>query len=64
MKKHKFLLFDVHDYGQRTPPEQTRSILASQPQIAYALIALMVKINAVDVQVLQVGSALVVIFFS
>ncbi|EGN93546.1 hypothetical protein SERLA73DRAFT_156149 [Serpula lacrymans var. lacrymans S7.3] len=38
---------------KKTTPEQARAILSSQPQIAYALIALMVKINAVDVQVLQ-----------
>ena len=39
---------------QKTTPQQARSILTSTPQIAYALVALMVKMNAVDVQVLQV----------
>lgn len=39
---------------QKTTPQQARSILASTPQIAYALVALMVKMNAIDVQVLQV----------
>ncbi|KAI6098921.1 hypothetical protein EV401DRAFT_2061938 [Pisolithus croceorrhizus] len=38
---------------KNTTPDQARSILASTPQIAYALITLMVKMNAVDVQVLQ-----------
>ncbi|KAL4068824.1 hypothetical protein V8B97DRAFT_752844 [Scleroderma yunnanense] len=40
---------------KKTTPEQARAILASTPQIAYALITLMVKMNAVDVQVLQVA---------
>ncbi|KIM64139.1 hypothetical protein SCLCIDRAFT_1213549 [Scleroderma citrinum Foug A] len=38
---------------KKTTPDQSRAILASTPQIAYALITLMVKMNAVDVQVLQ-----------
>ncbi|KIK97724.1 hypothetical protein PAXRUDRAFT_824646 [Paxillus rubicundulus Ve08.2h10] len=38
---------------KKTTPDQARAILTSTPQIAYALIALMVKMNAVDVQVLQ-----------
>ncbi|KAI5998286.1 hypothetical protein EDD15DRAFT_2508994 [Pisolithus albus] len=38
---------------KNTTSDQARSILASTPQIAYALITLMVKMNAVDVQVLQ-----------
>ncbi|KAJ8586137.1 hypothetical protein M405DRAFT_853433 [Rhizopogon salebrosus TDB-379] len=38
---------------KKTTPDQARAILASTPQIAYALIGLMVKMNAVDVQVLQ-----------
>lgn len=38
---------------KKTTPEQARAILASTPQIAYALIGLMVKMNAVDVQVVQ-----------
>lgn len=39
---------------QKTTPQQARSILTSTPQIAYALVGLMVKMNAIDVQVLQV----------
>jgi len=38
---------------KKTTPDQARTVLAGQPQISYALIALMVKINAVDVDVLQ-----------
>ncbi|KAI6135960.1 hypothetical protein F5141DRAFT_1208322 [Pisolithus sp. B1] len=38
---------------KNTTPDQARSILASAPQIAYALITLIIKMNAVDVQVLQ-----------
>ncbi|EIW87390.1 hypothetical protein CONPUDRAFT_161934 [Coniophora puteana RWD-64-598 SS2] len=38
---------------KKTTPEQARTILSSTPQIAYALVALMVKMNAVDVQVLH-----------
>ncbi|KAF8435820.1 hypothetical protein L210DRAFT_851387 [Boletus edulis BED1] len=38
---------------KKTTPQQARSILTSTPQIAYALVALMVKMNAIDVQVLQ-----------
>ncbi|KAI6159297.1 hypothetical protein EDD17DRAFT_910244 [Pisolithus thermaeus] len=38
---------------KNTTPDQARSILASTPQIAYALITLIIKMNAVDVQVLQ-----------
>jgi cleavage stimulation factor subunit 2 len=40
--------------SQRTTPDQARTVLAGQPQISYALIALMVKMNAVNVDVLQV----------
>jgi cleavage stimulation factor subunit 2 len=39
---------------QRTTPDQARTVLTGQPQISYALIALMVKMNAVNVDVLQV----------
>ncbi|KAK7686604.1 hypothetical protein QCA50_010204 [Cerrena zonata] len=38
---------------KRTTPEQARAILNAQPQIAYALIAMMVNINAIDVEVVQ-----------
>ncbi|KIM82179.1 hypothetical protein PILCRDRAFT_820549 [Piloderma croceum F 1598] len=38
---------------KRTTPDQARTVLAGQPQISYALIALMVKMNAVNVDVLQ-----------
>ncbi|KAI6124298.1 hypothetical protein EV401DRAFT_1943561, partial [Pisolithus croceorrhizus] len=41
---------------KNTTPDQARSILASTPQIAYALITLIIKMNAVDVQVLQENS--------
>lgn len=44
----------VRSAQQKTTPQQARSILTSTPQIAYALVALMVKMNAIDVQVLQV----------
>ena len=39
--------------SQKTTPDQTRSILTAQPHVAYALITLMLNINAVDVDVLQ-----------
>ncbi|KAI0323050.1 hypothetical protein OF83DRAFT_1167075 [Amylostereum chailletii] len=38
---------------KKTTPDQARSILNSQPQIAYGLITLMVKMNAINVDVLQ-----------
>ncbi|KAH7914548.1 hypothetical protein BJ138DRAFT_1123440 [Hygrophoropsis aurantiaca] len=38
---------------KKTTPAEARAILTSTPQIAYALVALMVKMNAMDVQVLQ-----------
>ncbi|KAH7886448.1 hypothetical protein F5I97DRAFT_1809457, partial [Phlebopus sp. FC_14] len=38
---------------KKTTPDQARAILSSTPQIAYALMSLMVKMNAIDVQVLQ-----------
>ncbi|KAF7981396.1 hypothetical protein HWV62_33895 [Athelia sp. TMB] len=37
----------------KTTPDAARSVLGGQPHVAYALIALMVKMNAVDVGVLQ-----------
>ena len=40
---------------QKTTPEQARTVLQGQPQISYSLIALMVRINAVNVDVLQVS---------
>jgi cleavage stimulation factor subunit 2 len=39
---------------QKTKPEEARAILNGQPQIAYALIQLMVKMNAIDVEVMTV----------
>ncbi|TDL20910.1 hypothetical protein BD410DRAFT_821672 [Rickenella mellea] len=38
---------------QKTTPEQARSILSAQPQIAYALMTLMIKLNVVNLEVLQ-----------
>ncbi|KAH8094619.1 hypothetical protein BXZ70DRAFT_946876 [Cristinia sonorae] len=38
---------------KRTMPEQARAILNSQPQIAYALMAVMVNLNAINVEVVQ-----------
>ncbi|KAI0067982.1 hypothetical protein BV25DRAFT_1818333 [Artomyces pyxidatus] len=38
---------------KRAPPDQARSILNSQPQIAYSLITLMVKMNAINIEVLE-----------
>ncbi|KII93081.1 hypothetical protein PLICRDRAFT_35253 [Plicaturopsis crispa FD-325 SS-3] len=38
---------------KRSSPGDARTILNSQPQISYALIALMVKMNAIDVEVVQ-----------
>ncbi|KAI0815355.1 hypothetical protein BC629DRAFT_1471175, partial [Irpex lacteus] len=38
---------------RKTTPEQARAILNAQPQIAYALMAVMVNINAVKVDVIQ-----------
>jgi cleavage stimulation factor subunit 2 len=45
---------------KKTRPDSARAILNAQPQIAYALITLMVNVNAVDVDVLQVRSPLLV----
>ena len=39
---------------QKTTPEQARVILNAQPQIAYALMALMVNLNAINMEVTQV----------
>ncbi|KAG6864252.1 hypothetical protein C0991_011073 [Blastosporella zonata] len=39
--------------SQKTTPEAARSILNGQPQIAYALMTLMVKMNAVNFEVFQ-----------
>lgn len=38
-----------------TTPDQARGILSAQPQIAYALMTLMVKLNVVNLEVLQVA---------
>ena len=40
--------------SQRTTPDQAKAILNSQPQIAYALVALMVKIGIIDIPIFQV----------
>lgn len=39
---------------QRTTPNEAKTILNSQPQIAYALMAMMVNINAVKTEIVQV----------
>jgi cleavage stimulation factor subunit 2 len=41
--------------SQRTTPDQAKAILNSQPQIAYALVALMVKIGIIDIPIFQVS---------
>lgn len=46
----------IHNGLQKTKPEEARSILNQQPQISYALIALMVKLNAINVEVMTVRS--------
>jgi len=38
---------------KRTTPDQAKAILNSQPQIAYALVALMVKIGIIDIPIFQ-----------
>ncbi|TFK56834.1 hypothetical protein OE88DRAFT_1730276 [Heliocybe sulcata] len=38
---------------RRTTPEQARQILNAQPQLSYLLIQLMVKMNAINLEVLQ-----------
>lgn len=40
--------------NQKSTPDAARQILNSQPQIAYALITLMVTMNAVNFEVFQV----------
>jgi hypothetical protein len=40
--------------AQKAPQDSARAILNGQPQIAYALITLMVKMGAVDLKVLAV----------
>jgi hypothetical protein len=42
-------------WPQRTTPDQAKAILISQPQIAYALVALMVKIGIIDIPIFQVS---------
>jgi hypothetical protein len=44
-------------YFQKTTPEAARTILNNQPAIAYALMTLMVSMNAVNIEVFQVGSS-------
>ncbi|KAI0307628.1 hypothetical protein B0F90DRAFT_1807080 [Multifurca ochricompacta] len=39
---------------KKTTPDQAKAILHSQPQIAYALVALMVKIGVIDIPIFQV----------
>ena len=43
--------------AQKTTPEQAKAILNAQPQIAYALMSVMVNLNAVNVEVIQVRDA-------
>jgi len=38
---------------KRTTPDQAKAILNSQPQIAYALVVLMVKIGIIDIPIFQ-----------
>ncbi|EIM92403.1 uncharacterized protein STEHIDRAFT_164689 [Stereum hirsutum FP-91666 SS1] len=38
---------------KKTSPAQARAILNAQPQIAYALIGIMIKMNAINVEVFQ-----------
>lgn len=40
--------------AQKTTPDQARVILTAQPQISYALMALMVNLNAINMEVTQV----------
>ncbi|KAI0783337.1 hypothetical protein C8Q75DRAFT_810923 [Abortiporus biennis] len=46
-------LFELLLQLKKTTPEQAKAILNAQPQIAYALMAVMVNINAVNVEVTQ-----------
>jgi len=38
---------------RKTAPDQAKAILNSQPQITYALVALMVKMGVIDIPILQ-----------
>ena len=42
------------NWYQKTTPAAARGILNDQPAIAYALITLMVSMNAIDIEVFQV----------
>ena len=53
-----YLVDFAHETTQKTTPDAARTILNSQPQIAYALITLMVNMNAINVDVLHVSGAL------
>ena len=44
----------VYEVVQKTTPDQARAILNAQPQISYALIGLMIKMNVIDVELLTV----------
>ncbi|KAI0348158.1 hypothetical protein BDW22DRAFT_1424370 [Trametopsis cervina] len=46
-------LLELMSTLRKTTPESARAILNNQPQIAYALMAVMVNINAVKVDVIQ-----------
>jgi hypothetical protein len=46
------------EWSQRTTPDQAKAILNSQPQIAYALVALMVKMGIIDIPIFQVSLTL------
>ncbi|KAA1471443.1 hypothetical protein DENSPDRAFT_865159 [Dentipellis sp. KUC8613] len=46
-------LFELLLQLRKATPDQARSILNSQPHISYGLIALMVKMNAINVEVFQ-----------
>ncbi|KAJ3485430.1 hypothetical protein NLI96_g4957 [Meripilus lineatus] len=46
-------LIDLLLQLKKTTPEQAKSILNAQPQIAYALMSVMVNLNAVNVEVIQ-----------
>jgi hypothetical protein len=48
----------IAEWSQRTTPDQAKAILNSQPQIAYALVALMVKIGIIDIPIFQVSLTL------
>jgi hypothetical protein len=40
---------------RKTSPDQAKAILNSQPQITYALVALMVKMGVIDIPIFQVS---------